>query len=107
MASTAPGPQSDVRQRTVLPQMLHGRQLNAAAGADDNLSSDEYLDKMEGELNRRVDDQIDVLRDGMAELVRPTDVSRSDGWVRRVHLRTATGPFNSALISPRECTLTG
>lgn len=75
MASAARLAQSDVRQRTVLPQMLHGRQLHSATNADDMLSSDEYLDKMEEELNKRVDEHIDVLRDGMADLVRLTDVS--------------------------------
>lgn len=77
MSSSGPGAQSDVRQRTVLPQMLHGRPLSSAAVADEVLCSDEYLDKIEDELNKRVDDQVDVLRDGMADLVKLTDVSLS------------------------------
>lgn len=41
------------------------------------LNSDEYLDKMEEELNRKVDADTEVLVDGMAELVRMTKVSLS------------------------------
>lgn len=65
---------SDVRRRTVLPQTLHGLQL-ASSATQTELNSDDYLDKMEEELNRRVDEQVNILKEGMAELVAMTDVS--------------------------------
>lgn len=68
--------QTDVRRRTVLPQTLQGLQLASSATQTD-LSSDEYLDKMEEELNRRVDDHVQSLVNGMAELAKMTDVSRA------------------------------
>ncbi|GAA5870657.1 hypothetical protein JCM8547_005022 [Rhodosporidiobolus lusitaniae] len=68
--STAPRPQTDVRQRgrTVLPSTLSNLRTNAHR-ADADLSSDEYLDKVEEELNRRVDGDVEALVDGMRELV--------------------------------------
>ena len=80
--------QTDVRKRTVLPTTLQnmrtsaiggvagpaGAGAGAGAGGGLELSSDEYLDKMEEELNRKVDGDTEVLVDGMAELVRMTKV---------------------------------
>lgn len=74
-------PQSDVRKRTVLPTTLQNMRLQAAtaSGLDTDMmtkmTSDEYLDKIEEELNRKVDAETDVLVEGMSELVKMSIVS--------------------------------
>ncbi|KAK4056412.1 hypothetical protein OIO90_002555 [Microbotryomycetes sp. JL221] len=87
-SNTGPVPprQTDVRRRTVLPKTLQNMQAAAASrggnrgagegssGADDvlavlELPSEEYLDKIEEELNRRVDQDTETLVEGMAELI--------------------------------------
>ncbi|GAA5908883.1 hypothetical protein JCM8208_005608 [Rhodotorula glutinis] len=71
MSSTAPQPapprQTDFRRRTVLPSTQRNLGQGAAPGLD--LSSDEYLDRIEEELNRRVDTDTTSLVDGMRDLV--------------------------------------
>ncbi|GAA5985722.1 hypothetical protein JCM10908_007086 [Rhodotorula pacifica] len=75
-ASHARGaPQTDVRKRTVLPSTLQNVQRAGAGGSSAGqsggveLSSDEYLDRQEEELNRRVDVSVEQLVQGMNELV--------------------------------------
>ncbi|GAA5932708.1 hypothetical protein JCM3775_002215 [Rhodotorula graminis] len=74
MSSTAapqPAPppprQTDFRRRAVLPSTQRNVGQGAAGGLD--LSSDEYLDRIEEELNRRVDHDTLSLVDGMRDLV--------------------------------------
>ncbi|BGP20242.1 hypothetical protein JCM10213_008951 [Rhodosporidiobolus nylandii] len=67
--------QSDFRRRTVLPSTLHNLRVSSSPAAGsagalgEGLTSDEYLDKVEEELNRRVDADVESLVDGMRELV--------------------------------------
>ncbi|GAA5821589.1 hypothetical protein JCM3770_005305 [Rhodotorula araucariae] len=74
MASTgAPAPrQTDFRRRTVLPSTHHNLRTATATGAAGDaleLPSDEYLDRIEEELNRRVDLDTVALVDGLRDLV--------------------------------------
>ncbi|GAA5848616.1 hypothetical protein JCM9279_002718 [Rhodotorula babjevae] len=74
MSSTAPQPapprQTDFRRRTVLPSTQRNLgQGGAGGGAGLDLTSDEYLDRIEEELNRRVDHDTVSLVDGMRDLV--------------------------------------
>lgn len=84
MSTLAPPPPkkpraSDVRRRAVLPttlQNLHAAaNASTAAGAGPQLQADDFLDKVEEELNRKVDHDVDVLVEGMAELVKVHQVS--------------------------------
>ncbi|GAA5956572.1 hypothetical protein JCM8115_000611 [Rhodotorula mucilaginosa] len=75
-AGAAPGrsaPQTDVRKRTVLPSTLQNMRGAGGGGqggaGQGDLSSDEYLDRQEEELNRRVDVHVDQLVHGMQDLV--------------------------------------
>ncbi|GAA5834603.1 hypothetical protein JCM11251_007051 [Rhodosporidiobolus azoricus] len=70
--------QTDVRsRRAVPPSTLQNLRLNSTTGGgaggagrgELDLTSDEYLDKVEEELNRRVDADVDSLVEGMKELV--------------------------------------
>ncbi|GAA6034675.1 hypothetical protein JCM8097_001111 [Rhodosporidiobolus ruineniae] len=65
--------QTDVRRRTVLPSTLSNLRSASSAGSGGrgelDLPSDEYLDKVEEELNRRVDRDVEVLVDGLRDLV--------------------------------------
>lgn len=68
---------SDTRSRTVAPTTLRSftNALNTSATNDaEAVKSEEYLDKMEEELNRKVDTDVDVLVEGMAELVKMAKV---------------------------------
>lgn len=77
--TAAPGrsaAQTDVRKRTVLPSTLQnmrgaggGGQGQGQGQGQGDLSSDEYLDRQEEELNRRVDVHVDQLVQGMHDLV--------------------------------------
>lgn len=71
-SSTAPKQrQSDVRRRAVLPTTLQNLKLAAAQSEPTTqLAADDFLDKMEEELNRKVDADVDALVEGMAELVK-------------------------------------
>lgn len=73
--TTAPPRQinTDVRRRTVLPTTLQNLAHLSASSANE-LPSNEYLDKIEEELNRKVDADMDMLVDGMAELVKLSQV---------------------------------
>ncbi|GAA5871538.1 hypothetical protein JCM3774_006289 [Rhodotorula dairenensis] len=77
-------PQTDVRKRTVLPSTLQnlragggggGASSGSGAGAGTGMSggleqsSDEFLDRQEEELNRRVDVHVEQLVEGMKDLV--------------------------------------
>lgn len=80
MSTKAAAPRAtDVRRRTVLPTTLQNMHNAAVAGAaaGNELASEEHLDAVEEELNRKVDGDTEVLVEGMAELVRMTKVS----WV--------------------------
>lgn len=65
---------SDVRRRAVLPTTLQNLRATATQGAQGTqgppLPADEFLDKVEEELNRKLDLDLDTLVDGMAELVK-------------------------------------
>ncbi|KAI5481352.1 hypothetical protein MNV49_004974 [Pseudohyphozyma bogoriensis] len=82
--STAPPPkkpQSDVRKRSVLPSTLNllaAAQSSSAAASINDLTSDEYLDKMEEELNRSVDKEVEGLVDGMGEIVAKGNIEGRD-----------------------------
>lgn len=65
---------SDVRRRTVAPTTLQNLIAAAATKTHSELPSEEYLDKMEEELNRKVDVETDVLVEGMAEMVKLSQV---------------------------------
>lgn len=68
---------SDVRRRTVLPTTLQNLAHTTSSSTQPELLSEEYLDKMEEELNRKVDVDTEVLVEGMAELVKHAQVSFS------------------------------
>lgn len=77
MDTATPKRQTDVRRRTVAPTTLQNL-LAASSGAQsavNDLKSDEALDKLEEELNRRVDEETQVLVQGMADLVGMSVVS--------------------------------
>ncbi|GAA5992407.1 hypothetical protein JCM5350_000967 [Sporobolomyces pararoseus] len=71
--------QTDVRKRTVLPTTLQNlRSTNNSSTGNtqqqqpseiDQLNSEEYLNKLEEELNRKVDNEVDGLVEGLKELV--------------------------------------
>ena len=68
---------TDVRRRTVLPttlQNMHNAHITGAAAAGNELPSEEYLDAIEEELNRKVDADTEILVEGMAELVKMSKV---------------------------------
>lgn len=73
----APPRATDVRRRTVLPTTLQNMHNAAVAGAaaGNELASEEHLDAIEEELNRKVDADTEVLVEGMAELVKMSKVS--------------------------------
>lgn len=62
-------------------------------GGGPDLTSDEYLDRQEEELNRRVDVNVDQLVEGMKDLVSLAKVSPSCLW-------TAPGQPSLAIRSP-------
>lgn len=69
---------SDTRSKTVAPTTLQSfnKALNSAASNEtDLLNSDEYLDKIEEDLNKKVDSDIEILVEGMTELVKMSKVS--------------------------------
>ncbi|BGP35494.1 hypothetical protein JCM10296v2_007332 [Rhodotorula toruloides] len=59
--------QTDFRRRTLLPSTLNNLRNATSSGLD--LTSDEYLDKQEEELNRVVDQNVEQLVEGMKDLV--------------------------------------
>lgn len=81
---------SDTRRRTVAPTTLQSftNALKSTGGLTNNINNEsdngnnkplnsiEYLDKIEEELNRKVDGDVEVLVEGMAELVRINKVSK-------------------------------
>jgi hypothetical protein len=76
--------QTDVRKRTVLPTTLqnlrsndnnHNSQSGGGGGEFDTLSSDAYLDKLEEELNRKVDGEVEGLVQGLKDLIALARVS--------------------------------
>ncbi|KAK4691006.1 hypothetical protein P7C70_g9440, partial [Phenoliferia sp. Uapishka_3] len=77
MSKPAPKPrQTDVRRRAVLPTTLQALQSQAQSTPQSaGEPADVFLDKMEEELNTKVDDDIEVLVEGLAELVRVAQVS--------------------------------
>ncbi|GAA5879785.1 hypothetical protein JCM1840_001896 [Sporobolomyces johnsonii] len=67
---SGPARQTDVRRRTVLPTTLQNlRSTASSAAAELDLPSDEYLDKLEEELNRKVDQEVEGLVEGFKELI--------------------------------------
>jgi mediator of RNA polymerase II transcription subunit 22 len=92
--STLPPPssarQTDVRKRTVLPTTLQNlRSTTSASGPGsssqaelDQLNSEEYLNKLEEELNRKVDGEVEGLVEGLKELVALARVSHSSSLSR-------------------------
>ena len=95
-ASAPPPPprhQTDVRKRTVLPKTLQNMQASAGGQASSEASgltsllglpADEYLDRMEEELNRRVDQDTETLVEGMADLVKMANVSSDEPDYSRI-----------------------
>ncbi|KAL8283299.1 hypothetical protein RQP46_005709 [Phenoliferia psychrophenolica] len=81
---------SDVRRRAVLPTTL---QLVANASSQPSgaahLGADEFLDKMEEDLNRKVDHDVEILVDGMADLVKVHQITHKD------HFRVAQDAFQA------------
>ena len=79
--------QTDVRKRTVLPTTLQNlRSTNNSSTGNthqqqpseiDQLNSEEYLNKLEEELNRKVDNEVEGLVEGLKELVGLARVSFS------------------------------
>jgi hypothetical protein len=71
---------TDVRRRAVLQTTLQNL-VSSAGGTGtkggvegDELKSSEYLDKVEEELNRKVDAEVGVLVEGMEEMVKLAQV---------------------------------
>ncbi|GAA5926489.1 uncharacterized protein JCM15063_000289 [Sporobolomyces koalae] len=81
---------TDVRKRTVLPTTLQNLRSNAAAGGVDldQLDSDEYLDKVEEELNLKVDHEVEGLVEGLKELVALARIDPLVSHPSQSHLRT-------------------
>ncbi|SCV74767.1 BQ2448_7796 [Microbotryum intermedium] len=76
---------TDVRRRTNQPQTLQQSQHTSthlpALPSDallQDLDSQASLDKMEHELNKTVDDEVEVLVEGMVELVRASQIKDKD-----------------------------
>lgn len=65
--------QTDVPRRSALPTANLGSILNQQALLDQ--PSDQYLDEIEEEWNKKVDVEIETLADGMADLVNLASVS--------------------------------
>ncbi|KAM0789750.1 hypothetical protein ACM66B_006605 [Microbotryomycetes sp. NB124-2] len=93
-----PPRQTDVRRRAVLPRTLQNMQQSqsslSASSSNPLLSafelpSDEYLDKLEEELNRKVDQDTETLVEGMAELVKMAHIEGKD------HYRVAQDSFHA------------
>lgn len=63
-------PQTDVSRPSALPTAnLLQRQRNIAAQASLDQNSDEYLDTIEEEWNKKIDNEVETLVDGMVDLV--------------------------------------
>ncbi|KAK4051592.1 hypothetical protein OIV83_002732 [Microbotryomycetes sp. JL201] len=96
-STSIPPRQTDVRRRAVLPKTLQNmQQTQASLSASSNpllaaldLPSDEYLDKLEEELNRRVDQDTETLVEGMADLVKMAHIEGKD------HYRVAQDAFHA------------
>lgn len=61
-------PQTDVSRPAALP-MAHLLQRSTTNQASIDQSSNEYLDTVEEEWNKKVDSEVDTLVDGMVDLV--------------------------------------
>jgi hypothetical protein len=68
-------PQTDVSRPAALP-MAHLLQRSTTNQASIDQSSNEYLDTVEEEWNKKVDSEVDTLVDGMVDLVSLASVRR-------------------------------
>lgn len=76
-------PQTDVSRPSALPTAtLHQR---SAANALVDQNSDEYLDNIEEEWNKRLDAEVEVLVDGMVDIVSLASVCPSSPSLRGVY----------------------
>ncbi|GAA6013719.1 hypothetical protein JCM11491_005070 [Sporobolomyces phaffii] len=103
-ASTLAGPsssrQTDVRKRAVLPTTLQNlRSASSAAGTAqaevDHLTSDEYLDKLEEELNRKVDSDVEGLVEGFKELIALARIDPVTSHPSQAHLRSISSQLRT------------
>ncbi|KAF9223516.1 hypothetical protein BS17DRAFT_145472 [Gyrodon lividus] len=70
-------PQTDVSRPSALPTAaLHQRSAVSQALVDQN--SDEYLDAIEEEWNKKLDTEVDVLVDGMVDIVSLASIGDKD-----------------------------
>lgn len=74
-------PQTDVSRPSALPTAnLLQRQRNIAAQASLDQNSDEYLDTIEEEWNKKIDNEVETLVDGMVDLVGLASVRYSSSF---------------------------
>ncbi|KAF9495521.1 hypothetical protein BDN71DRAFT_1589642 [Pleurotus eryngii] len=72
-------PQTDVSRPSALPSAnLLQRQRNIAAQASLDQNSDEYLDTIEEEWNKKIDNEVETLVDGMVDLVGLASIGDKD-----------------------------
>ncbi|KAF4588091.1 hypothetical protein EYR38_010056 [Pleurotus pulmonarius] len=72
-------PQTDVSRPSALPTAnLLQRQRNIAAQASLDQNSDEYLDTIEEEWNKKIDTEVETLVDGMVDLVGLASIGEKD-----------------------------
>ena len=72
-------PQSDVSRPSALPTANLQRNTGSQSIVDQN--SSEYLDAIEEEWNKKVDTEVEILVDGMVDLVSLASV-RNGGYMR-------------------------
>lgn len=90
---------SDVRRRTVAPTTLQNLIAAAATKTYSELPSEEYLDKMEEELNRKVDLETEVLVEGMAEMVKISQVRLRPSFPSSLRVRLLSGGSEGAVYT--------
>ncbi|KDQ22665.1 hypothetical protein PLEOSDRAFT_1060077 [Pleurotus ostreatus PC15] len=72
-------PQTDVSRPSALPTAnLLQRQRNIAAQASLDQNSDEYLNTIEEEWNKKIDNEVETLVDGMVDLVSLASIGDKD-----------------------------
>lgn len=104
-APPAPPKQTDFRRRTVLPSTQRNAAQQGAGSTSHgglDLASDDYLDRVEEELNRRVDHDTQSLVDGMRDLVALAKVSEcmhAPPSLRLVFGKSSPSPFSPSLSS--------
>ena len=85
-------PQSDVSRPSALPTANLQRNTGSQSLVDQN--SSEYLDAIEEEWNKKVDAEVEILVDGMVDLVSLASVNK-----KTTNLRVVNGCANLVMIT--------